>query len=119
MHIIYVEDDPANVSLLQRVTRCTGDRLATFGDAESALDSDAIWDADLFLLDIHLPGTLNGLDLADILRTSGVSAPMVVLTAYDLPQYVARSRAVGTDQVLVKPVDVPDLVHLLAGYRGD
>ncbi|NDJ77479.1 MAG: response regulator [Chloroflexi bacterium] len=117
MNIIYVEDDPTNILLLERVTHSTGDYLVTFGDAESALESDMIWDADLFLLDIHLPGDLNGLDMADILRRNGVNVPMVMITAYDLPDYVARCNEVGGDLYLVKPVSVPDLVDVLNDYR--
>ncbi len=117
MNIVYVEDDPANIMLLERVTHSTGDALITFADAETALDSDTIWDADLLLVDVHLPGELNGLDMADILRRHGVDAPMVVISAYDTPEYVARSGQLGTDQYLVKPVSVPELMDLLNNYR--
>ena len=117
MNIIYIEDDATNILLLERVTQSTGDYLITFTDAESALESDVIWEADLFLVDIHLPGSLNGLDLADILRQHGVSVPMIMITAYDLPDYIARCREVGGNLYLVKPVSVPDLVEVLNDYR--
>jgi CheY-like chemotaxis protein len=117
MNIVYVEDDPTNVLLLERVTHSTGDALITFTDAESALDSDTVWDADLFLVDIHLPGNLNGLDMTDILRRKGVNVPVVIITAYDLPDYVDRYRQIGGDLYLVKPVSVPELVELLNDYR--
>ncbi|MBN1202000.1 MAG: response regulator [Anaerolineae bacterium] len=117
MNIVYVEDDPTNILLLERVTNSTGDALVTFTDAESALESDTIWDADLFLVDIHLPGDLNGLDLADILRSNGVNVPMVMITAYDLPDYIARCREIGGNLYLVKPVSVSELVEVLNDYR--
>jgi CheY-like chemotaxis protein len=118
MNIIYVEDDPTNVLLLERVTHSTGDALITFTDAESALDSDMIWAAELFLVDVHLPGKLNGLDMTDILRRNGVNVPIVILSAYDLPDYIQRCRDVGGDLYLVKPVSVPELVELLNEYRS-
>jgi len=117
MNIVYVEDDPTNILLLERVTNNTGDYLVTFMDAETALDSDVIWDADLFLVDIHLPGEINGLDMADILRQNGVQVPVIMITAYDIPDYIERSREVGGDLYLVKPVSVPELVELLNDYR--
>lgn len=117
MNIIYVEDDPTNVLLMERVTNSTGDLLLTFTDAESALQSRSVWDADLFLVDIHLPGELNGLDMAEILRQNGITTPMVMITAYDLPDYIARCRRVGGDLYLVKPVSVPELVEVLNDYR--
>ncbi len=117
MNIIYVEDDPGNIQLLQRLTRTTGDRLATFGDAESALQSDAIWDADLILVDIRLPGKLTGLDMTSVLREHGINVPVVMITAYDLPDYIARYRDVGADLFLIKPVSVPELVDVLNEFR--
>ncbi|MBN1562565.1 MAG: response regulator [Anaerolineae bacterium] len=117
MNIVYVEDDPTNILLLERVTSSTGDYLVTFADAESALDSDVIWDADLFLVDIHLPGDMNGLDMTDVLRQNGVNVPVIMITAYDLQDYIERSREVGGDLYLVKPVSVPELVELLNDYR--
>ncbi|MBN2304124.1 MAG: response regulator [Anaerolineae bacterium] len=118
MNIIYVEDDPTNILLLERVTHSTGDYLITFTDAESALNSEMVWEADLFLVDIHLPGDLNGLDFADILRQNGVTTPVIMITAYDLPDYVSRCREIGGNLYLVKPVSVPELVEVLNGYRG-
>lgn len=118
MNIVYVEDDPANILLLERVTHSTGDYLTTFADAETALESDLVWDADLLLVDIHLPGELSGLDMTDILRQHGVDAPVIVITAYDTPEYLARCREIGGDLYLVKPVSVPDLVDLLNEYRA-
>jgi two-component system secretion system response regulator SalR len=117
VNIVYVEDDPANVLLLDRVTYSTGVALLPFQDAESALESGAIGDADLLLVDIHLPGALNGLDMTEVLRDHGVDVPVVMITAYDLPDYVQRTRALGGDQYLVKPVSVSDLMNLLNGYR--
>jgi len=118
MNIIYVEDDPTNILLLERVTSSTGDALITFTDAESALQSEYIWQADLFLVDIHLPGELSGLDMTEILRQNGVNVPVVMITAYDLPDYIARCRKIGGDLYLVKPVSVPELVEVLNDYRG-
>jgi CheY-like chemotaxis protein len=118
MNIIYVEDDPTNILLLERVTNATGDVLIKFNDAESALESGSIWQADLFLVDIHLPGSINGLDMADILRQNGITTPVVMITAYDLPDYIARCRQIGGDLYLVKPVSVPELVEVLNDYRS-
>ena len=118
MNIVYIEDDPTNILLVERVTRSTGDYLATFTDAESALQSDTLWDADLLLVDIHLPGDLNGLDITEHLRTNGNRTPVIVITAYDTPEYVKRCKEIGGDMYLVKPVSVPDLVELLNEYRA-
>lgn len=117
MNIIYVEDDPGNIQLVQRLTRSTGDLLQTYPDAESALASEAIWDADLILVDIRLPGKLNGLDMTGMLREYGLDVPVIMITAYDLPDYVSQYRDVGANLFLIKPVSVPVLVDVLNEYR--
>ncbi|WP_119065380.1 response regulator [Aggregatilinea lenta] len=117
MNIIYVEDDPGNIQLVQRLTRSTGDTLQTFPDAESALSSETIWDADLILVDIRLPGKLTGLDMTGLLRDHGLNVPVIMITAYDIPDYIERYRDVGANLFLIKPVSVPVLVDVLNEYR--
>jgi YesN/AraC family two-component response regulator len=39
------------------------------------------------------------------------------VTAYDLQEYVRWSHQAGSDNFLVKPVDVADLIQLFDSYR--
>lgn len=117
MHIIYIEDDLANVALVERVARMEHDVLTIYYTAEEALINIQPGDADLILTDIDFGEGMTGLELTRALRHKGVRAPIVAITAYDLQEYVNWAAQVGGDAYLVKPVNVPDLVNLLDSYR--
>lgn len=64
---------------------------------------------DVILLDINMP-RLNGLQVCEALREKGVEVPVLMLTARDtLEDKVAGFRA-GTDDYLVKPFALEELV---------
>jgi DNA-binding response OmpR family regulator len=64
---------------------------------------------DVILLDINLP-QLDGLSLCEQLRLSGIDTPVLMLTALDtLADKLAGFRA-GTDDYLVKPFALDELV---------
>ena len=117
MHIIYIEDDPGNVALVERVARSVNDTLTTFTSVEEALEQIRPGDADLILTDIYFGDNLNGFDLTHVLRERGVDVPIIAITAYDLQEYVRWAEEVGNDEFIVKPVDVNDLLSLLNYYR--
>ncbi len=118
MHIIYIEDDPANIALVERVVRMASDTLTTFATAEDALLHMRSDEADLILTDIDFgKGAMTGLELTRALRERGVRAPIVALTAYDLQEYVRWADLVGNNSFIVKPVDVNTLLNLFDSYR--
>ncbi len=117
MHIIYVEDDPSNIALVERVVRMADDTLTTYLSAEDAARQIKPGDADLILTDIDFGGGMNGLELTQVLRDRGIKAPIIAVTAYDLQDYMSWAELAGSDRFVVKPVSVPHLIDLLDFYR--
>jgi two-component system cell cycle response regulator DivK len=117
MHIIYIEDDPTNIALVERVVRMAQDTLTTFTSAEDAALQIRVDDADLILMDIDFGEGMNGLELTQILRDRGVTTPIIAVTAYDLQDYVQWAQQAGSDQFVVKPVSVPHLLDIFDLYR--
>lgn len=118
MHIIYVEDDPANAALIERVVRMAQDTLTLYVTAEEALLEIQPGDADLILTDIDFgKGTMTGLELTQALRLRGIETPIIAVTAYDLQEYMHWAHQIGSDDFLVKPVDIEDLIDLFNSYR--
>lgn len=119
MRIIYIEDDPTNIALVERVARMAHDTLTTFLTAESAAFAIQPGDADLILTDIDFGEGMTGLELTQILRQRGIDSPIVAITAYDLHDYIRWAEEAGSDEFMVKPVNVPDLISMLDHYRPE
>lgn len=64
---------------------------------------------DVIILDIMLPG-LDGLQVCQSLRNQGFFTPVLMLTARDSLEDKLKGFDVGTDDYLVKPFDLPELV---------
>jgi len=91
---------------------------AASGEAGLALSRENEYD--LILLDIMLP-RMTGLDLCQALRRQGRQTPVLMLTARDTLADKLAGFESGTDDYLVKPFDMPELVariHALARRRS-
>lgn len=119
MRILYIEDNPANLALVNRVIQMSGDELLTYPDAESALKDADLTSFDLIITDIHLgENVMDGLDFTAILRENGIKAPIIALTAYDFEEYERRSFEAGSDIYMVKPIAPQTLMDLLDQFRS-
>jgi two-component system CheB/CheR fusion protein len=87
-------------------------RVAYNGPA--ALDLAAAFRPEVVLLDLGLPGGMDGFELARRLREQPETARslLVAITGYGNPDDEARARAAGIDHFLVKPAD-PSQVQAL------
>ncbi|HLP69863.1 MAG TPA: response regulator, partial [Rhizobium sp.] len=73
--------------------------------------------ADLFLVDISMPG-MNGWQLADRLREAGQTAPILMLSANIGDGSVSNGGSDAHNDTIAKPVDVRRLRDKLAKYLG-
>ncbi|HEV2670409.1 MAG TPA: response regulator transcription factor [Gemmatimonadales bacterium] len=112
MRVLVVEDDPELAGLLRdglREHRIDPTLAASFSDGrEQALAGDY----DVMILDVRLPGG-TGFELCADLRRSGVTAPVLMLTALDAVDDRVRGLAVGADDYLTKPFAFRELVARL------
>jgi two-component system response regulator MprA len=109
--ILVVEDDHGLRDLLARGLRSQDFDVVTAVDGESALKSVAVA-PDAIVLDIGLPDS-DGRDVCQALRSRGVDAPVIFLTARrDVPDRLSGF-ASGGDDYLPKPFAFPELVARL------
>jgi signal transduction histidine kinase/CheY-like chemotaxis protein len=71
---------------------------------------------DLVLSDIHMPGTLNGIDLAEAVLAFHTKLPVILVTGY--AEELDRARHVDV-RVLSKPFDIGLLEELLQAIQHD
>ena len=119
MRIIYVEDNLANVALIERICHMNDDELVTFDDPEIALAAIAPGAADLILMDLHLGNrAIDGLQLTRLLRQKGIQEPIIAITAYDTMGYADQYVAAGCNGYVRKPVAVRSMLNLINTYRA-
>lgn len=108
MNVLYVEDHPTNVRLVERlVERRGGVELHVCPTGRDALSAAARVRPDLVLLDLHLPDLPGEVVLERLWALPGLArVPVVVLSADALPATVARLLAAGVGDYLTKPLDV-------------
>ncbi len=66
-------------------------------------------DPDIILMDIEMP-EMSGLDCLSVLRSVGVVAPALILTAYSRFAYAQKAIQVGVKDYLLKPISRDELM---------
>jgi CheY-like chemotaxis protein len=117
MRILYVEDNPANLFLVQRVARMGNHEVVNYTEGQPALDHFKDDKPDLVLMDIQLSGKLNGLEVVKALRAAGHRTPIVAVTAYAMSGDREKCIEAGCDGYLSKPLPVGELVELFRRYE--
>ncbi len=108
-HILVVDDDPRITDLLRRILAYEGYSVAIAASGSEALDRSLERPPELVVLDIMLPG-LDGLEVAQRLRTAGDNVPILMLTARDAVADRVKGFETGADDYLVKPFAPEELV---------
>jgi two-component system, OmpR family, response regulator len=107
--LLVVEDDAALRGVLGRGLREEGFEIATVGTGRELLERAVEDPPDALVVDIGLPDA-DGRDVCQALRTQGINAPVLFLTARDaLTDRLAGFHAGGDDYV-TKPFDLEEVV---------
>ncbi len=89
LHIVHLEDDgPLRDILRVSLTHISPDvRMHQFVDSDSTVlhIKENLQAIDLFILDIRVPGKLDGLGVAQKIRDLGATSPIVLTSAYRKP----------------------------------
>ena len=112
MRLLVVEDEPDLLTGLLRALRKDGYAVDSAADGEEGLHKATATDYDAIVLDVMLP-VLDGWELLARLRTTK-STPVLMLTARDRSADRVRGLDGGADDYLVKPFDLPELLHVCA-----
>ncbi len=115
LSVLYVEDNPANLRLVQLIVeRHPRIRMLSAMSARPALALARREQPDLILLDIHLPD-IDGFALLAQLQADPTTRPIpvIALTAHAMPDDERRARAAGFRDFLAKPLDVDRLDAVL------
>ena len=118
---LFVVDDEPNIRrVLSTLFTREGWRVHAFENGEAALNALADSDVDVIVTDLSMP-TISGTDLLRRLRERGVTAPVLVMTAFGTIASAVEAMKLGAFDYLCKPFDVEQVKltvqRALAQYR--
>jgi PAS domain S-box-containing protein len=114
--LLYVEDNPANMKLVERIIeRYPNMSLLTATSGLSGIQLARTHLPDVILLDINLPG-INGFETLKLLRDDPLTAhiPALAISANAMPSDIKKGDAAGFLRYLTKPIVVTELMAALS-----
>jgi CheY-like chemotaxis protein len=110
--VLYIEDNPDNLTLVQRAIEAAGYEFRGKMTGEDGLVAAGELQPDLILLDINLPD-IDGYEVARRLRASGdehlMHVPVIAITANALRGDAEKAIASGCDVYMSKPINIREL----------
>jgi PAS domain S-box-containing protein len=106
--LLYVEDNPANLELVEQIVARRPDlRLLSAADGDLGIEFARAYLPEVILMDINLPG-LSGVEAMKILRADPLTAhiPIIALSANALAHDIDKALAAGFFNYLTKPIKV-------------
>ena len=113
--VLYVEDNPANLELVELIVARRADlRLLGAADASLGIEFARVYQPEVILMDINLPG-ISGVEALKILRADPTTAhiPIIALSANAVPRDIERGMAAGFFNYITKPIKVNQFMEAL------
>ncbi|HSL45133.1 MAG TPA: response regulator [Anaerolineales bacterium] len=111
-NVLYIEDNPDNMRLVQRALEARGYRLLQAVNGLNGVNLAEQEEVDLILLDINLPD-IDGYEVARRIRSSSKSAllhtPIIAITANALKGDAEKALDAGCDVYMSKPINIREL----------
>jgi len=111
-NVLYIEDNPDNMMLVQRALEARGYRLLKAMKGLDGVATAESEEVDLILLDINLPD-IDGYEVARRLRSSDkhslASTPIIAITANALKGDAEKALEAGCDVYMSKPINIREL----------
>lgn len=119
LKLLIVEDDAANLDLMNEVFTSLKAEVCAVGESEKAAALITRQRFDGIFLDLSMPAP-NGFQLAELIRNSpsNKTTPIVVVTGIDEKQVMRQAFSTGATFFLQKPIDRQKLTRLFLTVRG-
>jgi CheY-like chemotaxis protein len=123
--ILIVDDDEGHFELVRRNLRriAVSNPILALQDGTRALDyafrrgefAGRAAEDPLILLDINMPGTVNGVEVLRQIKASPITQkiPVIMLSTTDDPREVARCYELGCSVYITKPVDSTQFIEAI------
>jgi CheY-like chemotaxis protein len=104
--VVIVDDTPLVRELLRDFLATVGHEVATAASGADALEVVPVFQPDVILTDMAMPG-MSGAELLDALHRAGVTVPVILISGTPIPM------PEGFFGLLTKPFDLPKLAEIV------
>ncbi len=113
--VLIAEDDELNYILLVEILAKTGIKIIHAKTGREAISSCLINKPNLILMDIKMPD-LDGYQATSEIKKHDSNIPIIAQTAYANPEDEQKSKKMGCDAYISKPIDEKRLLQLMNLY---
>lgn len=116
--LLFVEDDQSLSSVVVENLEDLGFEVCHVMAGEEALEVLQNKMVDLVLMDVELPGKLDGFDTAEIIRKSNPDLPILFATARQAGEDLKRGFQIGCMDYVRKPYKIREIAFRIKGLIG-
>ena len=106
--IVVVDDDPTVIELVRSAFADTSFEFESFANGKEFVDSSAVDNADLILLDLNMP-IMGGFEVLQHLDQPNARHPIIILSALSKRETVLQALELGVTSYLTKPIQPSEL----------
>ena len=116
--ILVVDDKKDAIRLVEKVLGFRGYDVIGVGTGEEAIDVAQTEHPDLILMDVRLPGGIDGLEATRRIKASPQLAhiPILAMTASVRPEDMQWALDAGCNGFVRKPIDIDELPKMVAEH---
>ena len=102
--VLVVDDNAINCMVTQKILEKNNYECTVMNSGQKAIDvlKDTVFD--VILMDINMP-EMNGFQASKIIRTMGITCPIIALTAFNKEEVIEQALSMGMNDVIIKPFD--------------
>ncbi|HID63176.1 MAG TPA: response regulator [Anaerolineae bacterium] len=110
--VLYVEDHEAQRDIMVQMLELYGYEVDVASNGEEGVKKAQEWRPDIVLMDIRMPGRIDGLVAIRQLRNGPDTAdiPIIVVSAWGSAKHKERALNAGADAHFTKPVTMDELI---------
>jgi DNA-binding NtrC family response regulator len=111
-HVLLVDDEHIVLDALEGILSDAGFKISRAATSDSALEIFERGDVDLLMTDIKMPGSIDGVELAGLMREKKPQLPVIFLSG-NLDGLANSDRLASPSAFLVKPIDIDDAIDTI------
>lgn len=116
--VLVAEDNEINQVVAKSLLEDAGIRVTLAKNGVEAQEKALARSFDLILMDLHMP-EMNGVEATQIIRSKGITTPVLAFTAAVVADEIDVALASGMNGYITKPVNKNELYGLLSQYLND